>query len=350
MVSERFLKPKESVPTGNAPILGGDGRYLFYLDVQNQTLERVDLNGLGQTSLSLSGGYNYVTGMYIPDLDKNVIFGNNRYAICDPYTHTKDSDAAYPNSMPTTNVSCEYDWINKVMILVDGNNSQTSTYFFDLSFKVASKFSLAQKSTYSPKFVPPNYLYGNIYAGGGLNTNGLAIFIDDYKNNTSLVQSKNDGTAAIGSQAYYVKKLNSLFMTGASSMIVLNCISRLATGVVMSNLTSGAITFDEDNTIVTCRGNGATNHVLSRFNANEKTVIGHNTSKALTGSETGCKQLIYSPYTGKVYARPDAYGAATARILVYNPGADSFDADITVTSNTTVWNRRKTMWVNRLAI
>lgn len=350
MVSERFLKPKESVPTGNAPILGGDGRYLFYLDVQNQTLERVDLNGLGQTSLSLSGGYNYVTGMYIPDLDKNVIFGNNRYAICDPYTHTKDLDAAFPGGMPSISGSCEYDWVNKLMIIVDGNNAQTNTYFLNLQFNNHSGFSLQQKSSYSPKFVPPNYLYGNIYAGGGLNTNGLAIFIDDYKNNTSLVQSKNDGTAAIGSQAYYVKKLNSLFMTGASSMIVLNCISRLETDIVMSNLTSGAITFDEDNTIVTCRGNGATNHVLSRFNANEKTVIGHNTSKALTGSETGCKQLIYSPYTGKVYARPDANGAATARILVYNTGADSFDADITVTSNTTVWNRRKTMWVNRLAI
>jgi len=119
---------------------------------------------------------------------------------------------------------------------------------------------------------------------------------------------------------------------------------------VSSNLTSGAITFDEGNVIITCRGNGASNHILSRFNAREKTLIGHNSSKALTGSETGCKQIIYSPYTGKVYARPDANGAATSRILAYNPATDTYDSDITMTSNNTVWNRRKTMWANRLAI
>lgn len=329
--------------------LKGDGRFLFYLNKAAQTLIRVDLNDLAQSSVAFPAGFNFKTGIYCPDLDKCVVFGSNRYAIIDPYTLTVDSDDQLSDGGGISSNCVDYNWVDKVFIHSDDTNANNQTRFFDLNIKEVSTFSITTKGKYYLKFVPPSFVWGSVYTPGALNGKGQVVFTDDFKKKFGARSAMVDYTGLSFTQAIWVEEFKTLYTSGASTTFAAN--GPVNYGVVNSNVNEGSLIYDGNSRyVVTCRGNGAANHVFSRFSPTSRIFISNNSTKALAGSETGCKQMCWSPYTNKVYARPDAGGSATSRIIVYDAATDSFDADIAITSNATIWERSRTMWLNYIPL
>lgn len=334
------------------PAKNGDGRYLFVLCVNDQTVYIIDTNGHSVSSpITLPSGKSFGACAY-RYLNKTVYtIGLNYVAIidADPASGTFGTILSHSATVGTTNnqiAGLAYDYIhdkfwvgatNGQLTKLDpgtltATNLGTAGGFFPprcewMQFIAPLRMMFIGDETNGSMLVSvdsevPVYALGAVYLAGQLEYNF---------NNGNIYQSRNSQCIVTGSNP--IKPI---------ATINNNAFSRGSLKVIQSsNKIYGCSPFNNSIGVI----NGATNTTIATITKTSPDI-----------NETGSRQIVYGQYANRIYVMGTAISNATTgvtRIHIFDPTNDTYQGYVTVgnleSSSSTVY-RGHQMCANQLIL